>query len=87
MKKKYKFIYFTHVEWTDDSGKPLRGWFCCNNKTREIIGRIGYHAGWRKWVYSSAGTDIVYDEQCLTDITHFLKQIDKEGKNGKTQQD
>ena len=77
MKKVYKFIHFTPVSWTDDSGNKLKGWYC-RDKSGKILGRIGYYPNWRKWVYSSRSEDIIYDEQCLKDITHFLHQINKE---------
>ena len=76
LKTAYKFIYFEEVSWTEGKNRIL-GWYCYN-KVGDIIGRVGYYAKWRKWVFTARDETIIFDTLCLADISHFLKQLDED---------
>lgn len=71
MKTKYKHIYFEKQEGVYNN-KP---WYLCrNNKSKAELGGVCFFSNWRKYVFEPED-DSIFDESCLFDIIHFLKQI------------
>lgn len=70
MKTTYKYIHFEKIEGE---------WFCFNNKSKCVLGWICYYRKWRLYVIEFE-PGCVFNNTCLTDIAHFLKQL-QGGKN------
>lgn len=49
-----------------------------NRKTKDVLGYIFFYRLWKKWVFEVAYDEIVFDAQCLKDITEFLKKVENE---------
>jgi len=70
-KTKYKHIHF-EKQLTLYSHKP---WYLClNNKSKALLGDVVFFEPWRKYVFEPED-DSIFDETCLADIIHFLKQL------------
>ena len=69
METKYKYIYFEKVDGC--------GWYCYNNKTESVLGRIEYYRKWKQYIIEFE-PGCVFNDTCLTDIIHFLRQLQME---------
>ena len=65
MKTKYKYIYFEKVDGQ---------WCCFNNKSGCALGWIQYYRKWKLYVIEFE-PGCVFNNTCLTDISHFLRQL------------
>lgn len=75
MKTRYKFIHF-------EKSEELDGYFCKNNKSRDVLGFVNYYTSWHTYVFE--GIDgCVFNISCLQDICHFMGQIQDNPKGGK----
>jgi len=73
MKTKYKHIYFELPKSVNPKQDHPTYW-CCNNKTDSLLGRIFWHKDWTKYVFEMyEGT--VFSQSCLFDVVHFIKQL------------
>ena len=54
-----------------------QSWDVCS-KDDTILGSVGWHGAWRKYVFEPAEKGIVFDEQCLLDIWRHLKAMSME---------
>ncbi len=70
MKTKYKHIVF---EQTGDS----KLWICRNKKTAAKLGFVEYYKRWHRYTFEGV-EGCVFDVSCLTDIIHFMKQLEAE---------
>ena len=77
MKTKYKYIHFEKI-----AGQ----WFCYNNKAKSELGRIEYYSRWRQYVIEFE-QGCVFNDTCLTDIIHFLRQLQTEHNKPKENKD
>jgi hypothetical protein len=69
MKTSYRFIHFV---------QSARGpWACRNNKTGVLLGVVHFYHPWKQYVWQQAGPDRVFSADCLTDIAHFMSQLEK----------
>lgn len=73
MKTKYRFIEFRLV-----SDKP-KIWECCNTKSNDVLGCVDWFVSWRQFVFNPENLT-TYSHDCLTDIAHFLQQLNIEEK-------
>ena len=70
MKTIYKFIEF-QANWEDDQ------WLCINRKHRDKLGVVvEYYDDWRRFVFQAASDRVVFSQDCLLDIIHFIKQLE-----------
>ena len=72
MKTRYKHIYFDEVPTMIVEEHCT--WFCRNNKTDDVLGTLTYYSPWKRWVFEGE-QDCLFDESCLADIIHFIKQL------------
>jgi len=69
----YKFIHFLKKE-----EKPKTSvWYCCNNKSDNILGEVKWYSRWRQYCYFST-VPAIYSIGCLEDINNFIQQLNKE---------
>jgi hypothetical protein len=69
MKTSYRFIHFV---------QSARGpWACRNNKTGVLLGVVHFYHPWRRYVWQQSGPEGVFSADCLTDIAHFMSQLEK----------
>lgn len=68
MKTKYKYIYFEKIKGE---------WICFNNKSKYALGWICYYRKWKLYVIEFK-SGCVFNNSCLTDIAHFLKQLQRD---------
>lgn len=66
----YKYISF--VESITNKNKQV--WQCVNNSSKEELGLVKWYATWRRYCYFPT-VQAVYSDDCLDDISHFIKQI------------
>ena len=79
-KTEYKHIAFT--EHTLKRGKKdVNVWICGNPKAGVTLGWTEYYAEWKQHVFSAINDTMIFSASCLTDIAHFLKQLN----DGKTE--
>ena len=67
MKTKYKFIYFKE--------EPDNEWLICNNKSDVVLGCISYYYPWKQPVFVPVSHSTIFNDSCLLDIVHFIKQL------------
>ncbi len=77
MKTKYEHIYFEK-----DNDDPVI-WDCHNNKGYGVLGFVDYYKVWKQFVFNSADC-AVFSNDCLDDISHFLKQLNAERSGDET---
>lgn len=70
MKTKYKYIYFAKEQ-------PEADWVCYNNHSQAILGFIQWYPKWKQYVIEFT-EDIIFNDACLTDIAHFLRQLNQQ---------
>jgi len=73
MKTKYKFIHFEPMEWLD-TGKT-KHFDCKNNNDNYSLGIVEWERGWRQYIFSSSGADVIFSVGCLLDIIDFINQL------------
>ena len=80
LKTRYKYIHFGHLNTemllNDDKEGDTNNdiWECRNNETDMSLGEIEYYPPWRQYVITF-NEDCVFNNECLRDIAHFLKQL------------
>lgn len=70
MKTRYKYIHFDVVEVK----AKTKVWVCRNNRTDGILANIMWYSTWRQYCFFPV-MGAVYNDTCLDDISHFLKQL------------
>ena len=73
MKTKYKFVHFEKGAW---------GWILKNTKHGDILGRIFFYEKWNQYILD-ANSNCAFSADCLTDIAHFLVQLNSSSKGQK----
>lgn len=73
LKTKYKFVYFEEMEWLN-TGKT-KHYDCKNIKSNYSLGMVEWERGWRQYVFSPNGSDVIFSTGCLLDIIDFIKQL------------
>lgn len=69
MKTKYKYIEFVMVD-----GR----WVCRNRTSRLVLCEVERYR--RQYVMCFADLEAIFSDDCLTDIAHFLQQLNEEKK-------
>ncbi len=65
----------SYIEFDQLPKEPRRRtfrWVIREKRNRQAIGLIYWHSPWRKYVFSPAGHNIIFDHGCLTEITQFI---------------
>ena len=75
MKTRYIFICFKEME--AQKNKTYRAYECRNNKSNDVLGWISFYAPWRQNVFTAAKNWPIFNNSCLTDIQHFMEQLEK----------
>ena len=76
MKLDYEYIHFEEL-----APKPkTKVWSCKNNKSKEQLGVVKYHPGWRQYCYFPT-VQAIYSAGCMDDISAFLNQVNKAHKS------
>lgn len=72
MKTSYKYIKFEMDEPEDH-----KRWFCRNKKTELELFQVIFYEPWNQWVTTkfTHKPDIVINQSCHDDISHFLGQL------------
>lgn len=69
-KTRYEFIHFERL--------PAKGvtslWACCNNRSGDELGRVGWYGAWRQYCFEPTGP-AVYSSGCLADIKDFVDAL------------
>ena len=64
-----------YLEFIELKPKPKTRVFSCRNKmSGDSLGEIKWYPPFRKYAYFS-NVDIVYDRNCLEDITNFIDKL------------
>lgn len=66
----YKFIHFEET---------ATFWFCKNNKSGAILGRVEWYYPWKQYIFEPSGSAL-FSADCLADIQHFMGQLAQERK-------
>jgi len=78
MKTKYRFIRF---EWVDGDFDGY--WKCVNSKHGYMLGKVRWYQQWRRFTFSpEPNTELEFSDDCLDDISDFLKQCTKKKREG-----
>lgn len=79
MKTEYQYLTFDKTE-----KQPVKTskWNCRNRKSQTILGEIKWHSAWRQYCYFPT-VQAVYSDDCLKDISDFIKQLKEYHKEGK----
>ena len=70
MLTKYKFIHFEVVAVKTKT----KVWGCLNNRSNAVLGYVKWYSTWRQYCFWP-GYGAVFNDTCLTDISHFLGQL------------
>ena len=70
MKTEYKYIRFDYDESIEDDCK----WWCYNKKSGGLLRGVTYYRSWKQYVIEFE-IGCVFNNSCLTDISHFLDQL------------
>ena len=73
VKTSYKFIHFE---------KGGLAWVCKNIKHNDVLGRVAYYEQWCQYVFE-ASPGCVFSADCLTDIAHFITQLNTQQRKAK----
>jgi hypothetical protein len=76
MKTKYKYVYF---EKTRGFIRADELWECVNRRDGDILANVFWYEVWNTHVVSFARS-AVFSADCLDDISHFLNQLNKKGR-------
>jgi hypothetical protein len=79
MKTEYKYIEFNEQKLKRKrDGKDVTVWFCQNRKIGTHLGWVEYYDEWKQYVFTATDNTMIFSASCLTDIAHFLKQLNDE---------
>lgn len=67
LKTRYRHIHFRKGAFPND-------WTCVNNRSQDTLGHIEHYPPWGCYV-ASFSEGVVFDQNCLRDIAHFLEQL------------
>ncbi len=70
-----KYLEFVKVESATKTQK-----FDVDNKSGDNLGRISFYPQWRKYVFQPSNGGIIFDADCLNDITSYLTKLNLERK-------
>lgn len=66
MKTQYRFIHFV---------KKISGdWACVTSNHRNRLGTVEFYMPWKQWVFSAIPL-VIFSEDCLDDVRHFIHQL------------
>jgi len=74
---RYKYIHFERI----DQNPKTAVYECINNTWNICLGVVRFYPRWRQYCFFPAG-DCVMNLGCMTDIIHFIGQIE-EGRKTK----
>lgn len=63
---------------TTPSGKTDRDYVKSQN--HEILGGVSWYGPWRKYVFTAAGSQFIFDANCLREIADYCEKKTKEYK-------
>lgn len=66
MKIEYRHIYFNEL--------PNHEFYCLNKRTRAVLGVVKWYPIWKQYCFFPE-CDIVFSQDCLADIQHFIGQL------------
>lgn len=79
MNTKYRFIHFE-----EGRGSPKKGvyavegtWYCFNTKSGDVLGVVEWYKPWRRWTFWPSNSDVLFSDDYLDNISHFMKQLPK----------
>lgn len=73
MQTRFKHIHFKEDTWGAHPERP-KVYQCRNNKSGDLLGRVTYYDGWKRWVFDGKQC-CVFDSSCLRDIAMFLDSL------------
>jgi hypothetical protein len=75
-KTEYEYLSF---DLKPEQPKKTTAWYCRNKQSRDILAEVKWYPAWRQYCFFPLCLS-VYNDACLADISHFLKQLDEERK-------
>jgi len=63
-----------YLEFKENSDKTISVW---NKKTNDFLGLIHYYYSWKQYVFQSHDIPLVFNDECLTDISNKLRGLKK----------
>lgn len=69
---------YLNFEQSYSEGKTKR--FLVKNKSGERLGCIKWWSHWRRYVFISLATELIFDTSCLGDIKKFIDELMLEWK-------
>ena len=78
-----KWINFLFIEKSDSGKTDI--FKVVNKETNVSLGGIMWYGPWRKYAFFP-NPDMVFESQCLMDITNFLNELMKKWKEEKRRQ-
>lgn len=76
LKTRYKFIHFEELEFLQ-TGKT-KHYNVNSNSSKDLLGMVEWECGWRQYVFTPSGSDVIFSVGCLLDIIDFIKQLKAE---------
>jgi hypothetical protein len=77
MQLDYEYLIFVVQQST---GKTSR-YHCTTKSAGALLGEVKWHSPWRQYCYFPQ-IQAVYSAGCMTDIAHFVKQLNDARKAG-----
>ena len=78
-RKETKWLNIALLDHTDKTAK----YTVRNKENNVLLGIIKWFGSWRKYAFFPC-SDMVFETQCLSDITGFLNELMEDRKNSKT---
>jgi hypothetical protein len=77
MNTEYNYLSF---DFTEKQPKKTSSWNCRNKRTKDVLGVVKWYSAWRQYCFFPT-CPAVYNNSCLSDISDFLTQLNKERKS------
>ena len=74
LQTRYEYLEFVRVEFGGKTSK-----WDCQTRNGVVLGSVGWHCGWRQSCYFPK-CQAVYSAGCLSDISTFLNQLNRDAK-------
>jgi len=78
MKTEYKYIRFDEEEF---KGKT-RFFIIRNKRSNAMLGFIKWHGAWKQYCLFTL-EKVIFNDSCLEDVQHFIRQLMKDWKESK----
>ena len=75
-----------YLRFEELAPNPKTKQFAVKNTSGFVLGYVKWYAPWRRYCFSTAHSDLIFDAGCLADIKDFITKLmleRKEAGNGK----